>query len=419
MPNPFNELLAGLAGGFTGYGQQQQQNLANTRQATLDKSLAEDRASQVALRTAQAAQEKAKADQDAYLRTPEFKTAFQAARGGDEGAIAHVASAVAGHPDAASYMNALVRPPKTQYDSTRGVMVDTEHGTAKPIEGLPPAPTDKGKSDAEIPGTQAWKDRIDYEEKTRAKYRPDNSYDWAVDPTTPGAKAVLLPKEEIARRGWTKAPSAASGSSQGALASVEDMNTRIGQLQEGFNYFGSGAAKGKINPSWQTRDALEEKIAHAQATNQTAVVDQLKSGLANAVGYGPNQNDPDYQKYRQVMQAARFIGEETAKAQKGRQNEAAVQRDIQYAMPIPSDFQNPAKLADKLERLRNLAKLATATQPNTTTTPAPTGGRGGGQSTAQTPDDPKARAAAWKTANPQQPNETPEAYYARFLAAHP
>ncbi len=53
MPNVFNQLLAGLSGGFTGYAQDQDQKLKEARQATLDTSLGQERASQNALRVAQ------------------------------------------------------------------------------------------------------------------------------------------------------------------------------------------------------------------------------------------------------------------------------------------------------------------------------------------------------------------------------
>lgn len=55
MPNPFNQLLAGLSGAATGYGQQQATNVARQRQSMLDQDTLKDNASQRALRDAQAA----------------------------------------------------------------------------------------------------------------------------------------------------------------------------------------------------------------------------------------------------------------------------------------------------------------------------------------------------------------------------
>ncbi len=131
MPNAFNQILAGLSGGFTGYASEQDRQVKEARQATQDRYLNEDRASQRALRDAQAQSAAEKARQDAALRTPAFQELYRRARSGDEDAVAQVASAVVGHPDAATFMAPLVKQPKTQ-------LMQTDQGVARiPLEGAP------------------------------------------------------------------------------------------------------------------------------------------------------------------------------------------------------------------------------------------------------------------------------------------
>jgi hypothetical protein len=164
MASIFNQLLAGLSGGAQGYAQDQDRQLQQARQAANDRYLNEDRSSQRALRDAQAAQERQRQQQYAYLRTPEFAGKLQAANAGDEAAKAHVMGAIAGLPDAATYSRGIERESKKVYDPERAVVVDTDAGTATPLPGMTARPK------APVVGSPEWKQSKIDEAQIGAKY---------------------------------------------------------------------------------------------------------------------------------------------------------------------------------------------------------------------------------------------------------
>ncbi len=95
---------------------------------------------------ARAGRDQAQADrigkQETLFRTPEFQADYTSAMNGDQGAISRVASAVAGHPNAAALLAPLVRPDKPekqQWDSERGAWVSPDGSVTVPT-GLPPRP---------------------------------------------------------------------------------------------------------------------------------------------------------------------------------------------------------------------------------------------------------------------------------------
>lgn len=137
----------------------QNANLAAVREAREGRIAQENADTNKAYRDAFAAQRQSQANlaaQEAQMRTPEFQAAYaDAMQNGTPSSIAHVASVVAGHPNAGAILAPLVRPdPKMNHivlPDGRVMMPDPDHpnqimpvidsSTGKPTVGAKPTPS--------------------------------------------------------------------------------------------------------------------------------------------------------------------------------------------------------------------------------------------------------------------------------------
>lgn len=281
----WTQVLSGLTGAAQGYGKQEEDDYQRQRQAVNDARVAEDSASQRALRDAQASKSSQSARQDAYLRTPEFQSLYVKARQGDEGALAQVASAVAGHPDAATFMTPLTRETKPIYDATRGGMVDPTSNTFTPTPGISPTPK------APIPGTPEWRQSKIDEAKIGAQYgyhppEPVMSVASAADPTV----GVITPRSQAIGQQAPSKPRAETAMNIAAdarlKAAVSEMNNAHNGMADYESHLANGTAN--INGLQQFAGRVANSFTHDDPVSMAA-----QSAALNTL----NNTNPDLARY--------------------------------------------------------------------------------------------------------------------------
>ncbi len=281
----WNQILAGLTGGFQGYGKQQDEDYQRQRQAVNDARAESDSAGQRALRQAQTDKANGDARQSAALRTPEFQTTYQKARGGDEAAIAQVASMVAGHPDAASYMNSLTKEPKTIYDATRGGTVDVGAKTFTPIAGMTPTPK------APVPGTPEWRQSKIDEAKIGAQYgyHPPEPVMTVASPTDPTV-GVITPRSQAIGQNTPQKPRSETAMNVAAdarlKAAVSEMNNAHAGMADYEDRLSRGTAN--INGLQQFAGRVANSFTHDDPISMAA-----QSAALTAL----NNTNPDLARY--------------------------------------------------------------------------------------------------------------------------
>lgn len=158
---------------------------------------------------------------------------------------------------------------------------------------------------------------------------------------------------------------AGGGAATGAQVPLDDMLDRFSEISQ----HADAVAKGQfpITRAYQTREGVAYGIARENASGQGIPVKQMAVAEAQdalPVGMGGvDPKDPNFLRYQALMNSQRALGDDVAKVFKGRQNEDAVLREVALAQLTPDDYRNPAVVAQKMDRLKNVIKLAAIGNP--------------------------------------------------------
>ncbi len=348
-----NQILGGLAGGFTGLGQQREQDftkkrlgLQDARQARLDQYGVEDRAKA----------------QDAERTLGQY---LKPALMGDQDAQAQVIR-VAPH-----LADRFVKPPtpdEIQYDADRGGRVNVTKNTFEQTPGIAPKPK------TPLPGSPEWRQELIDKAKIEKEYgyhapQTDTHYQIIKDDATGKYSRVKVegpegPLEETFTR-------PGGGVNSGSQAPIGDLTQRYQEIKQHAEDLAAG--KWQLTSAMQNREGLTYGIARESAKGNPPFGKQVLAGALDFaggnLGVGADPNSPDFQRFQALMNSQRAFGDDAAKVFKGRQNEESVLREIASNQLTPDDYKNPAVVQQKLDRMQHIIDLANAVMPGGTGVP--------------------------------------------------
>ena len=159
------------------------------------------------------------------------------------------------------------------------------------------------------------------------------------------------------------------GAASGAQVPVADMQARYDEIKQHASDLAQGIWR--HTRDMQIREGLEYGITRDAAAG-TPTLHSLASH-ADVRGFGDltGTTAADYARYQAMMNSQRALGDDVTKVFKGRQNEEAVLREVALAQITPDDYQNPASVKQKLERMQHLIDLAALNNPAQHPGPAP------------------------------------------------
>ena len=278
-------------------------------------------------------------------------------------------------------------------NGTPSVVQRGNRGTVRPVTGAAPYQPDKNP----LMGSADWIKAKDEEARITAKYRRDPKAVLQSGTDEHGNPRFLRYDEATnsmipVQGGAPKQAIGGGGGGAGAKAPLDDMLDRYEELQAHADDISSG--KFKPTRAMQTKEGADYAIAIGNAKGQAAPfkamgVSTAQSMLPSALG-GVDTQSADYRRFQNLMNSTRAMGDDVAKVFKGRQNEDAVLREVALGQITPDDFGNPQQIKQKMDRIKNVVKLAALTDPQQASAadperlfkitgyrPAPSAGRGG------------------------------------------
>ncbi len=151
-----------------------------------------------------------------------------------------------------------------------------------------------------------------------------------------------------------------TGSGQGAQAPLDDMMQRYAEIEQHGKDLGD--KKFKFTNTNTTREALQFGQSYAQAEGKPAIGAQIGQGMMDMFGLAKGTSE-DQRKYAALMASTRAFGDDAAKVFKGRQGFQNISLEVAQATLRPEDYGNPAIIAQKLNRMRHVVKLAALVAP--------------------------------------------------------
>jgi hypothetical protein len=151
-----------------------------------------------------------------------------------------------------------------------------------------------------------------------------------------------------------------TGSGQGSQAPLDDMMQRYAEIEQHGKDLGD--KKFKFTNTNTTREALQFGQSYAQAEGKPAISAQLGQSAMDMFGLAKGTS-PEQQKYAALMASTRAFGDDAAKVFKGRQGFQNISLEVAQATLRPEDYGNPAIIAQKLNRMRHVVKLAALVAP--------------------------------------------------------